>query len=190
MFIARPIQPFLAKLICAAILVGPVLGGGTFARATEKTSEPVTPPPGLRTVPRALREFDRFLDHHPLPEDDLRLNPKLITDPIYLGKNLELNDFLSANPGVLLELEMYPRYYLFRALLRQASVPVHYAEIVQLQGVLDAQPEMEKALNRDPESIRSPAFLRAHAPLYDFFNQHTILRKAFFFREDSLIQKK
>jgi hypothetical protein len=66
---------------------------------------------------------------------------------------------------------------------------VRYAEIAQLKGVPDAKPETEQALNRDPESIRSPTFLRAHAPLYDFLNQHPILRNAFFSHGDSLVQK-
>jgi hypothetical protein len=176
-------------MICAVSLIGLLLGKIPFAQAADNPSAPPPPSPALRSVHRALREFDRFLDHHPLPEDDLRLNPNLITDRIYLGKNLELNDFLAANPEVLGGLKMYPRYYLFRALLRQASVPVHYAEIVQLKSVLDAEPEMEKALNRDPESIRSPAFLRAHALLYEFLNQHAILRNAFSSHEDSTVQK-
>lgn len=170
-------------------MTGPLPGVVTFARATENPSAVVAPPAPLRTVHRALREFDRFLDHHPLPEDDLRLNPNLITDRTYLGKNLALNDFLTANPEVVRGLKINPRYYLFRALLRQASVPVRYADIVQFKGVLDAQPEMEQALNRDPESIRSPTFLRAHAPLHDFLNQHPILRNAFFSHEDLPVKK-
>ncbi|MEO6996211.1 MAG: hypothetical protein ABI273_21590 [Lacunisphaera sp.] len=175
-------------MICAVILVGALTGASAVGGAKEDTSGP-SAPAVRRTFHRALREFDRFLDHHPLPEDDLRINPTLITDRSYLGQHTELNEFLAANPEVLRGLRVYPRYYLFRALLRQASIPVRYSEIAQLKRVFDIQPEVENALNRDPESIRSPTFLRAHAPLYDFINTHAILRNAFFSREDSLVQK-
>jgi len=152
-----------------------LLGWITLARASEATP----PPAPMTVVRRSLREFDRFLDHHPLVEDDLRLDPALTGDNIYLKKHLELRDFLAANPEVIRGLKHYPRYFLYRALLRQANAPLRYSEITQLRAVLDEHAALERALAENPEAIRDPAFLNEHPLLRDFLNQHAELGQVF-----------
>jgi hypothetical protein len=158
---------------------------GAVGRAAEAAAVTTTPPNALTTVRRALREFDRFLDHHPLLEDELRLNPALAEDPAFLEKNPELREFLGANREVREGLKLYPRYFLYRALLRQASVPLRFSEIARLKDVFDRQPSLERALVQRPESIRDPEFLGAHAPLRDFLTLHPILGQAFLSRRES-----
>ena len=168
-------RPQFAKLVSVAIMAAQLLGWITPARASE-----VPPPPAPMTVVRrSLREFDRFLDHHPLVEDDLRLDPALTGDNIYLKKHLELRDFLAANPEVIRGLKHYPRYFLYRALLRQANAPLRYSEITQLRAVLDEHAALERALAENPEAIRDPAFLREHPLLRDFLDQHAELGQVF-----------
>jgi hypothetical protein len=169
MFFFHISQPHAAKLIATVFMAAQLLGLATLAQ----TGEP--PPAPAMVVHRALREFDRFLDHHPLLEDELRLNPSLIGDIDYLKKHLELSEFLRATPWVIRGLQHYPRYFLYRALLRQASSPLRYSEIAQLREVFDAQPGLEQALVRNPEAIRDPAFLKEHALLRDFLIQHPVL---------------
>src|ERR1017187_365769 len=168
-------RPQYAKLVSVAVMAAQLLGWNTLARASE-----VPPPPAPMTVVRrSLREFDRFLDHHPLLEDDLRLDPALTGDNAYLKKHAELCDFLSANPDVVLGLKHYPRYFLYRALLRQANAPLRYSEIAQLRALLDEQPALERALAANPEAIRDPTFLQEHPPLRDFLDQHVELGQVF-----------
>jgi hypothetical protein len=159
-----------AKLVAAAFMAVQLLGWITLADASD-----VSPPTALPVGRRALREFDRFLDHHPLLESELRLNPALTGDNAYLKKHAELRDFLGANPEVIRGLGHHPRYFLFRALLRQASSPLRYSDIAQLREVFDAQPDLERALVQNPEAIRDPAFLQEHAVLRDFLIQHPVL---------------
>jgi hypothetical protein len=140
------------------------------------TTPPATSPPEVR---RALRDFDRFLDHHPLLEDRLRLKPGLSTDASFLQANPELRDFLRVNPHVAEGLTIYPRYYLNRALQRQASEPVSFRDLGTLKELFQQQPNLEQELNRNPESIRDPGFLSSHAGLRDFLLQRPPLAKVF-----------
>ena len=156
-----------------------MLGWIASARAGE-SAEPAETPPGSRSgVRRALREFDRFLDHHPLLEGQLRLGPGLTASPAFLDENPELRDFLRANPRILEGLKIYPRYFLNRALLRQACVPVSFVELAAFKELFRQYPALELELGRDPESIRNPGFLNARPPLRDFLVQHPVLGRAF-----------
>ena len=76
MFYSFLSRPLIARLTMTVLLGAQMLGLITLARAQEPLPTPVpSPPKSLFTVRRALREFDRFLDHHPLLEDQLRLDP-------------------------------------------------------------------------------------------------------------------
>jgi hypothetical protein len=130
-------------------------------------------------VRRALREFDRFLDHHPLLEDRLRLDPKLTTDNSFMKENPELGIFLKANPNIAEGLTIYPRYYINRALLRQANAPVPFRELAPFKELFQQHPDLEKELTKNPELIRDPAFLDSHAALRDFLVQHPTLAQVF-----------
>jgi len=164
-------------LLMAALPSGPLAFGQTSAPAPATGAAPTS---GSRPdVRRALREFDRFLDHHPLLEDDLRLDPQLTADRAFLEKNPELRDFLHANPNVAAGLKTYPRYFLNRALLRQASAPLSFAELAPFKALFQAQPELEQALKESPESIRDPLFLAAHPALHEVLLGHPALAQVF-----------
>jgi len=166
---------FRPRFVALSILVAQLAVGIALADAGDTPPQQVAPPP----VRRAMWDFDRFLDHHPLLEDDLRLAPALVEDKEFLEKNPEFRDFLSANPAVLQGLKRFPRYFLFRALLRQASVPVRHFGIGKLKEVLDKDPSLEKALVQTPDLIRDRAFLEKHTALLDLIRQNPALRQAF-----------
>jgi hypothetical protein len=182
MFYSLSSRLFTAKLTIGFLMVAQMLGWITYARADEPAGSVTTTPQQSTSSPevrRALREFDRFLDHHPLLEDRLRLDPQLSTDKVFLGKNPELSDFLRANPNIMEGLKIYPRYYLNRALLRQASAPVSYHELASFKDLFQQQPKLEQELTENPELIRDPAYLESHAALRDFLGQHPALAKVF-----------
>lgn len=168
--------------VATLLLAGPLGGGLTSALvADEPVTKAVVPatPSDLHRVHWALREFDRFLDHHPLLEADLRLDPTRSRDSAYLQKNPDLVEFLAANPDVPVGLKIYPRYFLYRALLRQASEALRYSEVGQLKEVLDQEPALEQALARNPEAIRESVFVQTHPSLRDFLTRHPTLGEAF-----------
>ncbi len=163
-----------AQLAAAALVAAQLPGWIPSARGAD------APPPAPGTaIHHSLRELDRFLDHHPLIEDELRLDPSLIGNATFLEQHEELRDFIGANPGVIQELSRHPRFFLYRALLQQASEPLRFFDIAQLGEVLDGQPALERALAQKPELIRDPAFLREHALLGDFLERHPVLGRAF-----------
>jgi hypothetical protein len=128
---------------------------------------------------RSLREFDRFLDHHPLLENQLRLNPQLVTADSFLKENLELRDFLHANPNAIEGLKIYPRYFLHRALIRLASGPLSFRDLAPIDELFLQSPKLEEVLTRKPELIRDPAFLESNAVLRDCLIQHAVLARVF-----------
>ena len=127
----------------------------------------------------ALREYDRFLDHHPSLEDQLRLSPRLAADPAFLGKNPELQAFLTANPEVTVGLQAYPHYYLNRALLRQASGPLPSADFAPLRDLFQQEPKLEQLLKGKPELIRNPLFLKTHPALHNVLTGNPALARVF-----------
>lgn len=127
----------------------------------------------------ALREFDRFLDHHPLLEDRLRINPRLVADRLFLAKNTELRRFLRENPYVAEELQLYPRYYLNRALLRQATIPLNHADLDPLLALFGQQPGLERELAENPRLIRDVKYQRSHPALRDCLLQHPVLARVY-----------
>jgi hypothetical protein len=152
------------------------------AACTCPTLRGAPPPPTADEVVeqrRALREFDRFLDHHPLLEDEMRLKPALRCDPHYLEANPELRSFLAHTPNLTAGLLTYPRYFLYRALLRVARAPLTHAEIARLSELFDRAPEIEHALTLRPAAIREPAFLATQPALREFLQQHPPLDRAF-----------
>jgi hypothetical protein len=167
----------------ALLMTAQMLGWITYAQAgepvTSAASPPAPPPNSLSAVQRALREFDRFLDHHPLLENQLRVNPQLTTNREFLASNTELSDFLRANPNVVPGLKTYPRYFLNRALLRQASAPLQFSEFAPFRDLFQRQPKLEQELTANPELIRDPAFLESHPALRDVLVQHEPLGRVF-----------
>jgi hypothetical protein len=156
----------------------------SYAQGSEDASAPATgsihpPPNSPPEARRALREFDRFLDHHPLLEEQLRLNAPLIESRAFLERNAELRDFLRTNPNVAEGLRIYPRYFLNRALLRQANAPVPFQEFAPLKELFQQQPKLERALTENPALIRDPAFLESNPALRAVLLQHAALARVF-----------
>jgi len=184
MFRSLLARPMILKFTYAVLTAAQMLGWITYARGGE-SSAPAAPsaiPPQTNSLPavrRALREFDRFLDHHPLLETRLRLNSRLIANKDCLEKNPELTDFLQANPDVAVGLRIYPRYFINRALLQQANAPLSFRELAPLRDLFQEQPKLEQALLENPELIRDPAFLASQGSLRECLARHPALARVF-----------
>jgi len=176
-------RPVAGKLVMAVFMAAQMLGWITYAQAGEPAAPvatpPAPPPNSLPAVRRALREFDRFLDHHPLLEEQLRLHPRLAANADFLEKTPELRDFLRANPKAAEGLQMYPRYFLNRALLRQANAPLAFADLAPLRDFFVQHPQLEWELTKNPELIRDHVFLDTHPALRDVLTQNPALARVF-----------
>ena len=143
------------------------------------------PPPAAaitdqrRAAFQLLRELDRFLDHHPLIESDLRLDSSLLESAAYLERHPALRQFLAANPEVSAALKSEPRHLLHRALRREVGVPLKWSEVVQLDTFLNGNPAVERQLVRNPALILTPGFLATEPRLREFLAQDAALARGF-----------
>ena len=174
-------RPNFARLALFALGIAP-----GFVSRIEAGDEslPGPPPPAAITDQRraafqVLRELDRFLDHHPLIESDLRMDSSLLESAAYLERHPALRQFLAANPEVSPILKTEPRHLLHRALLREANVPLKWSEVAQLDTFFDQYPAIEQQLVRDPALIRASQFLVARPRLREFLEQSAALARGF-----------
>ncbi len=168
-----------AGLASCLLLTALTQGGLFLLQADEPARPPGTAGSGSAVSPAVRREFDRFLDHHPLLEDQLRLQPQLISDAAFVTRNAELHDFLQTNPTLVSNLRVDPGYYVNRALLRQANAPLPVTEFAPLRDLFQQQPRVELALKIRPELIRDPRFLAMHPELHDVLTGHPSLARVF-----------
>jgi hypothetical protein len=127
----------------------------------------------------ATRALDRFLDHHPLLEEKLRVSPGLVHDADFLVQNPELRDFARSNPEAVTALNADPRHLLYRALFRQANASLHLREFEVFGELFDHEPPLERALSENPECIRDPEFVKRHLALKEFLLQRPRLAAVF-----------
>ena len=180
MFYSFLSRPGIAKLTTIVLLGAQMLGWINLARAEGSSFTPPLPPPkSLYAVRRALREFDRFLDHHPLLEDQLRLDPALVTNQAFLSKTPELREFLGTNPRVDDGLNAYPQYFLNRGLLRQASAPVPFRELAPFKDLFQQDPKLKQELTENLELIRDSNYWESHVALRECILQHPALARVF-----------
>ena len=158
---------------------------GFIAQAEASDATPSSPPPTAaitdqrRASFQLLRELDRFLDHHPLVEGDLRPDPALLESAPYLERHPALRQFLDANPAVSATLKSEPRHLLHRALRREANVPLKWSEVVQLDAFLNRSPAVERQLTGNPALIRATGFLATRPQLREFLAQNAALARGF-----------
>jgi hypothetical protein len=174
-------RPVFAKTLLFLLLALQAAGVIVRLRASVPSARPTqSPAPAAPRGPAAdtTRALDRFLDHHPLLEDKLRVSPQLVSDAGFLAQNPDLRDFMRSNP-VAVRLSADPRHLLYRALLRQASAPLPIRELEVFDELLDHEPALERALNENPESIRESRFLKRHPALHEFLLQRPRLAAVF-----------
>jgi hypothetical protein len=173
------ITPRLLRFVGWRISLLTITAGLTASDVSLVAADATVPNETRHQAHRLLRELDRFLDHHPLLENDLRRDLTLIADRDCLAKNPPLRAFLDSNPGVIPALQLEPRHFLHRALLREANTPLRFGDVAQLDPFLVTQPAIEQEIVDNPSRIHERVFLDRHPALSDFLIEHPLLNRAF-----------
>jgi len=99
--------------LAAALTAGLV---GTAVSATAQSTAPAAPAQTQTSdaTRTELKQFDRYLGHHPRLAKQLRANPPLANDPQFLAKHTGLQKFLTAHPAVQKQLQENPTAVLQR----------------------------------------------------------------------------
>ncbi len=176
------LRPSIARLVILSL--GSVPGVISLMAAGDEP-DPVPSPAAAaitdqrRATIQALRELDRFLDHHPLIEVDLRLESCLLESPAYVERHPALHQFLTTNPEVGPVLKTEPRHLLRRALRREANAPLKWSDVIRLDAFFDQNTAVEQQLVRNPALILTPGFLAAEPKLREFLAEDVALSRGF-----------
>ena len=176
------LRPSFARLVM--VFLGSAPGLSSLMAAGDEPHPVPSPAPAAITDQRratieALRELDRFLDHHPLIEVDLRLESCLLESPAYVERHPALHQFLTTNPEVGPVLQTEPRHLLRRALRREANTPLRWSDVIRLDAFFDQNAAVEQQLVRNPALILTPGFLAAEPKLREFLAQDAALARGF-----------
>jgi hypothetical protein len=120
-----------------------------------------------------LTNFDKFLDSHPVIDQDLKQNPGLVKDSAYLTKHPELKQFLDTHPGVREEIRENPNTFMKREnRFEKSGNDLTRPEVKNFDEFLDKHQAIDKELSTHPELVNDPAYLAKHPELNNFLNSH------------------
>jgi phage-related protein len=135
---------------------------------------------------RELSSFDRFLDKHPAIAKDLRQNPSLVNEQVYLQNHPELREFLNNHPGAREELKENPAVFMRRERrFDQSGQDIKRHELSAFDDFLDKHPAIAKDLRQNPSLVNDQVYLQNHAELREFLNGHPGVRQEL--REDPAV---
>lgn len=171
---------------------------------TKAATEPVGTTGAAKN--RELGRMDEFLDEHRDVEQQLALNPSLISDQNYLAQHRELAALLSAHPDIRLELAANPGYFLQhenQAAAAPASEPAPTAsngtntgvaaqpdrerEIGEMDQFLDEHRDLKQDLQQRPVLINDANYLAQHPELGLFLEAHPGIRQDFSERPEAFV---
>ena len=124
--------------------------------------------------------MDEFLDEHRDVEQQLELNPALISDPSYLAQHHDLQELLHAYPQVRQEFSANPEYFIHRSdQATSANGQPNYQEIGRMDQFLDVHQEIRWQLKQNPLLVNDSQYLGQHPELALFLNAHPEVRQEF-----------
>jgi phage-related protein len=107
----------------------------------------------------------------------LKKNPALVNDSAYLSSHPELQNFLSAHPGVREEIREKPRVFMNRERqFDKSGRDITRQELQNLDNFLDTHPNIEQDLKKNPKLLNDSAYLSAHPELKQFLDTHPGVR--------------
>jgi len=125
---------------------------------------------------RELRDFDEFLDSHPVTAQSLRAQVGLVEQPKFQENHPDLMKFLDTHHGVRDQLLGHPYWFIRREHhyeeLKQYDHRLTRAELGRFDGYLERHPEVAKALQSNPRLLDDATYLKEHNELRNFMVAH------------------
>lgn len=129
---------------------------------------------------RETGRMDEFLEEHGDVEQQLELNPALISDPSYLAQHQDLKALLNAHPQIRQEFSANPEYFTNRGnQATSANGQPNYREIGRMDEFLDVHQEIRWQLKQNPLLVNDSQYLAQHPELALFLNAHPEVRQQF-----------
>lgn len=130
---------------------------------------------------REVGRMDEFLDEHRGIEQQLELNPSLISDSSYLAQHHDLQVFLNAHPQARQEFVANPGTFTERGDQVAGTEPDRSGprQIGQMDEFLDVHQDVQFQLKQNPVLINDSKYLAQHPDLALFLNAHPEIRQEF-----------
>ena len=152
---------------------------------------------------KEVSSFDHFLDKHPDLDKKLDANPGLVNDPDFLNHHHELKTFLKDHPEVREEMRENASAFMRREQrfdnvdnrARSANPDLNRKELASFDQFLDHHKNIDKDLEKDPNRINDPKFLKEHSDLRKFMEKHPQISEEFkenprdFMRQESRFER-
>lgn len=130
-----------------------------------------------------VANFDQFLDKHPDIDKQLTANPSLINNPDFVEDHPELGKFLASHPEVSEELKENPRDFMQReqrfdmaetklARTDAQNPDLTTKQVAAFDKFLDHHKSIEKDLQKDPNLVNDPKFIKNHHDLQSFLEKN------------------
>jgi hypothetical protein len=125
-----------------------------------------------------LDRFDNYLDSHPDVAKDLRKNPSLVNDSVFVNSHPGLKDFLKDHPGVREEIKENPQQFMNRERRFELSGrDINRGELRRADNYFDSHPEVARELSKNPKLVDDRAYVNNHPGLKDFLEDHPKVRE-------------
>jgi hypothetical protein len=176
---ALPVALFLLVSVGATVLPA----------QTPPPTTPSAPPTTKAPTGGELARYDTFLDTHPVIADELIKHPGLADNADFLKNHPAYATYVAEHPGIAAQLKAHPRYFVHRAIRRDAKTPITPGEVKRLDAFLDKHPEVEQQLVANPGLLNDPKFIEQHPDLHVFLKRHPGVDGAAEAKPDRLMQR-
>jgi hypothetical protein len=165
----------LVSIPLAAVLAGPP----TVTARDDESYEREERRSSARLSERDRRSLEDFLDAHRETARELEDDPELINSKQFLRGHQDLRDWLEDHPDAAEALRADPRAALRRERTseereerRPGSARLSEQDLASFERYLDEHWETAQPLYKEPELIKDRRFLREHASLRDWLQDH------------------
>ena len=132
---------------------------------------------------RDVANFSQFLDSHREVAQQVRRDPSLLDDRMFVQNHPALQSYLQDHPGVRDQLRQNPNAFMRQedAFNRDANMhdgdrdPMH-DHMANFGGFLHDHSDIQRELSRDPSVVKDHDYMQNHAELEAYLNAHPDVR--------------
>ena len=132
---------------------------------------------------RDVARFNQFLDSHREVAEQVRRDPSLLDNRIFVQNHPALQSFLQDNPGVRDQLRQNPNAFIrqeeaynHELIVRDRDRDPAHNRMADFGGFLHDHSDIQRDLSRDPSVVKDHDYMQNHAELDAYLKAHPEMR--------------